>query len=124
MTKSNLESLSSSETEVNPAREVEESTYMNVLDVRKPLVFSISQGSEEQRLLQSGFEFDSFKPRLRSGVFKCISISWLNISFFGDDDRGFLKEGVKDHVMAPLSHIISTSFFSVVESTVYARNTQ
>ncbi len=39
--------------------------------------------------LQPGLEFDSFKPRLKSSIFKCIS--WLNGSFFGGDNRGFLK---------------------------------
>ncbi len=43
--------------------------------------------------LQPGLEFDNFKPRLKSGIFKCIS--WLNGLFFGGDYRGFLKEGVK-----------------------------
>jgi hypothetical protein len=41
-------------------------------------------------------EFDNFKPRLKRGIFKCIS--WLNGSFFGGDDRGFLKEGVKTYL--------------------------
>ncbi len=48
--------------------------------------------------LQPGLEFDSIKPRLKSGIFKCIS--WLNSSFLGGDDRGLLKEGVKTFQMA------------------------
>jgi hypothetical protein len=48
--------------------------------------------------LQPGLEFDNFKPRLKSGIFKCIS--WLNGSFFVDDDRGPLKEEVKTGLMA------------------------
>jgi hypothetical protein len=52
---------------------------MNELNVRKPLAVSISQRSEELRL-QPGLEFDNFKPRLESGILKCIS--WLNGSFF------------------------------------------
>ncbi len=55
---------------------------------------SISQRSEELRLyiLQPGLGFDNFKPRLKTGIFKCIT--WLDGSLFGGDDRGFLKEGV------------------------------
>jgi hypothetical protein len=41
--------------------------------------------------LQPGLEFDTFKPRLKSNIFK--NISWLIGSFFlGGDGRGFLKE--------------------------------
>ncbi len=40
--------------------------------------------------LQPGLEFDNYKPRLKIGIFKCIS--WLNVSFFGGDDRGILLE--------------------------------
>jgi hypothetical protein len=47
--------------------------------------------------IQPGLEFDSFKPRLKSGIFKCIS--WLNGSFFrGADDRGFPKEEVNAYL--------------------------
>jgi hypothetical protein len=51
--------------------------------------------------LQHGLEFDNFKPRLKSGIFKCIS--WLNGSCFGGYDRGFLNEWVKTYQMAPMS---------------------
>ncbi len=50
--------------------------------------------------LHPGLEFDNFKPRLKSSIFKFIS--WLNGSFFGGDDRGFLKEGVKSYQMAQI----------------------
>ncbi len=40
--------------------------------------------------LQPGLVFDNFKPRLKSGIFNCIS--WLNGSFFGGYERGVLKE--------------------------------
>ncbi len=39
---------------------------------------------------QPGLEFDNFKPRLKSGIFKCIS--WLNGSFFWGDALGSLKD--------------------------------
>ncbi len=42
--------------------------------------------------LQPCLEFDNLKPWFKSCIFKCIS--WLNGSFFGDDDQGFLKEGI------------------------------
>jgi hypothetical protein len=51
LTISNPDSLSSSETGVNPGiRSYEKSTYLNELDVRKQLVVSISQRREELRL--------------------------------------------------------------------------
>ncbi len=43
--------------------------------------------------LQPGLEFDNFKPRLQSGIFK--AISWLHGLFYGGDDQGFLKDRVK-----------------------------
>jgi hypothetical protein len=67
--------------------------------------------------LQPGLEFDNFKPRLKSGIFKCIS--WLNGSFFGCDDPGFLKERVKTYLIAPRSPLNSPIFFSFFASTVY-----
>ncbi len=75
---SNSESLFSSETGVNSGTRSWKNTWLNELYVRKPLVVSISQRSEE---LRPGLEFDNFKPRLKSCIFK--SISWLNGSFFG-----------------------------------------
>jgi hypothetical protein len=50
VTISNPDSLSSSETEVNTGARSRKSTYLNELNVRKPLVESISQGSKELRL--------------------------------------------------------------------------
>ncbi len=43
---------------------------------------------------QPGLEFDNFKPRLESCIFKCIS--WLNSSFFEGNDRGFLEDRSQD----------------------------
>jgi hypothetical protein len=50
---------------------------------------------------QPGSEFDNFNPRLKSGIFKCIS--WLNGSFFGGDDWSFLKEALNTCLIAPIS---------------------
>jgi hypothetical protein len=58
--------------------------------------------------LQHGLEFDNLKPLLKSCIFK--SISWLNGSFFGGDDRGFLKEGVKTYLMTPISPLNPPTF--------------
>jgi hypothetical protein len=59
--------------------------------------------------LQRGLEFANFKPRLESGIFKCIT--WLDSFFFSD--RGFLKEAIKTYLIAlvlPLN--LSTCFVS------------
>ncbi len=54
------------------------------------------------------FRVDNFKPRFRSGIFKCIS--WLNGSFFEGDELGLLKLGVKTYLMAPMSPLHSSTF--------------
>jgi hypothetical protein len=90
---------------------------LNELVVRKPLVVSISQRSEELRLYNLILNLTISNPRLESGIFKCIS--WLNGSFFGGDDRGFLKEGVKTYQMAPMSPLNSPNFSSLFTSLVY-----
>jgi hypothetical protein len=66
--------------------------------------------------LQRGLEFDNFKPRLKSGIFKCIS--WLNGSSLGGNDLGFLKEGVKTYQMAPMSPLNSQLFLCLHTYTV------
>jgi hypothetical protein len=50
MTTSNLDPLPSSVTGVNLGIRSCKSTYLNELDVRKPLVVSLSQRNEEMRL--------------------------------------------------------------------------
>jgi hypothetical protein len=50
VTISNPDSLSGSATGVNPGKRSWRSTYLNELDVRKPMMVSISQRSEELRL--------------------------------------------------------------------------
>jgi hypothetical protein len=67
--------------------------------------------------LQPGLEFDNFKPRLKSGIFKCIS--WLQGSIFGRDDRCFLKGRVRTYLMAPTLPLNSPSKFSVFTSIFY-----
>ncbi len=39
--------------------------------------------------------------------------------FFESDDRGFLKEGAKTYLMAPMSPLNSPTFLSVFTSIVY-----
>jgi hypothetical protein len=53
--------------------EAERSTFLDELNVRKPLVLSITQGYEKLRLY-TRVKFDNFKLRLESGVFKRISL--------------------------------------------------
>jgi hypothetical protein len=74
---SNADSISSCDTGINPGIRSRKCTE---LDVRKPLVVSISK-SQELRLYNLVLGFDNSKPRLKSGIFKCISS--LNCSFFG-----------------------------------------
>jgi hypothetical protein len=59
--------------------------------------------------LRPGLEFDKYKHRLKSCIFK--SISWLYGLFFGVDDRGFVQEGVKNYLMAPMSNRNWSNFF-------------
>ncbi len=76
-----------------------------------------SQKSEELIFYNLVLDYDNFKPGLESGIFKCTS--WLNGSFFGGDDRGFLKDGVKTYQMSPMSPIKIANFFSAFTSVVY-----
>ncbi len=69
--------------------------------------------------LQPGLEFDNFKSRLQSGIFRCIS--WLNSSFFRGGDRGFLKEEVKTYLMAPMLPLKLSIFFCL---TIYSLGRQ
>jgi hypothetical protein len=74
---------------------------MNEHDIREPLVESVFffQKKWRSEALQPGLEFDNCKPRLKGGIFKCISC--LNGSFLGGDVHGILKEGVKAYQKAP-----------------------
>ncbi len=49
--------------------EAERCTNLKELNVRKPLVVSISQRSEELKTLQPSLEFDNFKPRHKISIF-------------------------------------------------------
>jgi hypothetical protein len=100
--------FSSSEIGVILEKEAEKSTDPNELDVRKPMVVSPLQRSEELRLYNLGLEFDNFKPWLESVTFKCIS--WLNRLLFKGDDRGFLKEGVKTY-LTNVTCLLANFFF-------------
>jgi hypothetical protein len=95
----------------------------------KPLVESILQRREELRL-RLGLEFDSFEPRLGSGILKCIC--WLNVSFFfflevisfffGVIWVPVFWKGVKTYLMAPMSPpTLPTSFCLHICSPVSAR---
>jgi hypothetical protein len=59
--------------------------------------------------VQRGLEFDNSKQRFESGIFNCIY--WLYGSFFGDDDRSFLKERVKKYLMESMSPLDSRTSF-------------
>jgi hypothetical protein len=49
--------------------------------------------------LKRGLEFDNFKPRLKSGIFKCIS--WLNRSYFLVVMIKFSEEGSQAYLVVP-----------------------
>jgi hypothetical protein len=53
---------------------------MNELDVRKPLVVSISQRSKELR--EPGLELDNFKHRLKSGMDQTVHFLGVMIGVF------------------------------------------
>jgi hypothetical protein len=58
--------------------------------------------------LHRGLEIGKSQPRSKVGNFE--RMSWLNGSFFGVAHRGFLKEGVKTYLMAPMSPLNSPPF--------------
>jgi hypothetical protein len=49
-------------------------------------------------------------PRSKEGNFECMS--WPNKLFFGGEHRGFLKEGVKTYLLAPMAPLNSPIIFS------------
>ncbi len=94
VTISNPNTLSNSETwEVNPGiwsgKKKHSSDWARFQKAIGGIYFTKKWRAE---ILQPGLEFDSFKPRLKSCIFKCIS--WLNGSIFGDD-RFFLRITLK-----------------------------
>ncbi len=58
-----------------------------------------------------------FQTPAQHSIFKYIS--WLNGSFFGGDDRGFLKERVKTYLTTPMSQLDSPTFFLSFTSLVH-----
>ncbi len=62
---------------------------------------SISKRSKELGAHNVVQNLTIFTPRIEIDIVECIS--WLNGSFLGGDDRGFLKEGVENFLIAPTS---------------------
>ncbi len=62
----------------------------------------------------SWFKIVKSQPRCKVGNFECMS--WRNSFFSGVGHRGFLKEGVNTYLMAPISSLISPTFFKIVTS--------
>ncbi len=109
MTILNPDSLSRSETWVNPGIRSWKSTYLNELAVRKPLVVSISQRSEELRLHNLVHNMTILNPSLKA-VSSNASPGWTD-RFFRRDNRGLLKEVVKTCLVAPMSPLNSPTYF-------------
>jgi hypothetical protein len=94
VTTSNHNSLSKSETGVIPGmRSWNKHLYLNELNVRKPLVESISQRSEELTLYNLVLNLTISNPSLKV-VSLNTSPGWMVRFSLGGDDRGFLKEEV------------------------------
>ncbi len=108
VTISNPDSLSSSETGVNPGiwswKHLPEWARC-----QKAIGGTYPTNKWRAETLEPGLEFNNLKPWLKCGIFNCIS--WLNGSFFGGDDRSFLREGVKTYETVPMSLLKSTTIF-------------
>ncbi len=98
---SNPYSLTSNETRVNPQIRSWKMHFSDWTWCQKAIGDIYSSKKRRAETLRFGFEFDNFKPGLESGTFTCIS--WQNGSFFGSDDRGFLKDGVVTYLLVPMS---------------------
>jgi hypothetical protein len=103
---SNPDSLSRSETGANPGTRSWKKHSSDRARSQKAIRGIYFTKKCRAKTLQPGLELDNFKPRLKTSIFKCIS--WLNGSFFGGDDRSFVKDGVKINTMAPLQFGILT----------------
>jgi hypothetical protein len=112
---SNLDLLSSTGTRVNAGIKSWKKHLSEWALCQKAIGGIHSTKKWRPETLQPGLEFDNLKPRLKSGIFKCIS--WLNGSFLGGDHQGFLKEEVKTNLMASKnqsnSHLLTRQYFSV-----------
>jgi hypothetical protein len=65
---------------------------------------------------QHGSKIGKSQPWSKVGIFECMT--WLNGSFFGGNDQGFVKEGVNTYT--PTSSLNWPTFsFSIVASIVY-----
>jgi hypothetical protein len=118
VTISNPHLLSSSETGVNPgirSWKKHLSEWARCQKATGGIYFTKKWWAET---LQPGLEFDNFKPRLKSGtVSSNASLGWT-FRFFGGDDLGFLKEGVKTYLWHQ-SCLLNGQHFSVLTSIVY-----
>ncbi len=90
----NLDSISSSETGVNPGTRSWKKHLSEWARCQTAIGGIYVTKKWRAETLQPGLEFDYFKPWLESGIFKCIS--WLNGSFFGRWWSGFSERGRQD----------------------------
>jgi hypothetical protein len=99
-------------------KEAENNTYFNELDVRKPMVVSVRQRSEDLGLHNPVYILTITEPSLKAtssyaslGSSVCVLVG---------DDRGFLRDGdgPKTYQMTPMPHLNSTIFFSVFTAVV------
>jgi hypothetical protein len=117
VTISNLDMLSSITTGVNPGTISCEKHLCEWARCQKAIGGIYFTKKWRAETLQPGFEFDNFKPRLKSGIFKFNS--WLTGSFFGGDDRDFLKEGVTTYLITKRRLLTRQFFF--LSSLLYSR---
>jgi hypothetical protein len=105
----NPNSLSSSETGVNPGIRSREKHTSDWAKSQKAIGGIYVTKKWRAETLQPGMEFDIFKPQLKSSIFNCVS--QLNGPFFSwGDSLGFLGEGVKIYLMALISHSLANVF--------------
>jgi hypothetical protein len=109
VTISNPNSLSRSETGVNPGMRSWKKHLSEWARCEKAIGGFYFTKKWRAETLQPGLEFDNFKPRLKSVVFKCISL--LNGSFLRVMIGVFWKSEVKTFVMVPMSPLTSPTFF-------------
>ncbi len=103
VTIANPDSLSSSETGVNPGTRCWRKFLSEWARCQKAIGGIYFTKKWRAKILQPGSKFDNFKPRLKSSTFKTsnASPSWT-VRFFEGDDLGFLEEGVKTYLMEPM----------------------
>ncbi len=116
VTISNPDLLSSSETGVNPGIRSWKKHLSEWAQCQKAIGGIYFTKKWRAGTLQPGLEFDNFKPRLKSGIFKCIS--WLNGSSFEGWWSGLSERGSQDlsngtNVASLLDNLLSV-FTSIV----------